>query len=145
MSQMKSKVALITGASSGVGRATAEAFAAKGAGVVLAARREHELASLASEIEARGGKATAIRTDVSVASDVERMAARAVETFGRLDCAVDNAGIEGLRASISDLPEDEWDRVLGVNLKGTFLCCSDEASFITGTTLTPHGGFTLTV
>jgi len=86
-----------------------------------------------------------MKDDASVASDVERMVARAVETFGRLDYAVDNAGIEGPWASISDLPEDEWDRVLGVNLKGIFLCCSDEASYITGTTLTPDGGFTLTV
>jgi NAD(P)-dependent dehydrogenase (short-subunit alcohol dehydrogenase family) len=124
---MKDKVALITGASSGIGRATAEAFAAKGARIVVAARREDELASLVSEIGARGGQATAIRTDVSVANDVERMVAHAVETFGRLDYAVNNAGIEGQWALISDLPEEEWDRVLGINLKGTFLCLKYES------------------
>ena len=107
MSHMTDKVALITGASSGIGRATAEAFAANGARVVLAARREEELASLVKEIEARGGKATAIRTDVSVASDVEKMVTHAVETFGRLDYAVNNAGIEGQWALVSDLPEEE--------------------------------------
>jgi len=127
MSDMNDRVALITGASSGIGRATAEAFAAKGARVVLAARRQDELASLVTEIEARGGKATAIKTDVSAAKDVERMVAHAIDTFGRLDYAVNNAGIEGKWAGITDLAEDEWDRTLDINLKGTFLCMKYEA------------------
>lgn len=127
MSDMKDRVALITGASSGIGRATAEAFAEKGARVVAAARREAELASLVGEIEARGGKAIAVRTDVSVAKDVERMVARAVEAYGRLDYAVNNAGIEGRLAGITDLEEAEWDRVLDINLKGVFLCMKHEA------------------
>ncbi len=127
MSGMKDGVALITGASSGIGRATAEAFAAKGARVVLAARRRDELASLVTEIEARGGKASAIKTDVSVAKDVERMVAHALDTFGRLDYAVNNAGIEGQWAGITDLAEDEWDRVLDINLKGIFLSMKYEA------------------
>ena len=112
MSHMTDKVASITGAGSGIGRAAAEAFAANGARVVLAARREDELASLVLDIEARGGKATAIRTDVSVASDVEKMVVHAVETFGRLDYAVNNA---------------EWDRVLGIDVKGTLLCMKYES------------------
>ncbi|MGI8835100.1 MAG: SDR family NAD(P)-dependent oxidoreductase [Pyrinomonadaceae bacterium] len=124
---MNDKVALITGASSGIGRATAEAFAANGARVVLAARRQDELGSLVTEIEARGGKATAIKTDVSAAKDVERLVAHAIEAFGRLDYAVNNAGIEGQLAGITDLAEDEWDRVLDINLKGTFLCMKYEA------------------
>ena len=127
MSDMNDRVALITGASSGIGRATAEAFAGKGARVVLAARRQDELASLVTEIEARGGKATAIKTDVSAAKDVERMVAHAIEAFGRLDYAVNNAGIEGQWTGITDLGEDEWDRVLDINLKGTFLCLKYEA------------------
>lgn len=127
MSDMSGKVALITGASSGIGRATAEAFAARGASVALAARREDELASLVTEIEARGGKATAVRTDVSVAKDVERMVAHTIETFGRLDYAVNNAGIEGQPACVADLSEEEWDRVLDINLKGAFLCLKYEA------------------
>jgi NAD(P)-dependent dehydrogenase (short-subunit alcohol dehydrogenase family) len=106
---------------------TAEAFAAEGARVVLAARRQDELASLVTEIEARGGKATAIKTDVSAAKDVERMVAQAIEDFGRLDYAVNNAGIEGRWAGITDLTEDEWDRVLDINQKGTFLCLKYEA------------------
>lgn len=124
---MKSKVALITGASSGIGRATALAFAAKGAKVVLAARREEELDSLVSEIEAGGGRAAAIKTDVSRAEDVERMVAHAIDTYGRLDYAVNNAGIEGAIANIVDLTEDDWDRVLDINLKGNYLCLRYEA------------------
>jgi NAD(P)-dependent dehydrogenase (short-subunit alcohol dehydrogenase family) len=127
MSDMKDKVALITGASSGIGRATAEAFAAKGARVVAAARREDELASLVKEIGARGGKATAVKTDVSAAKDVERMVAHAIESFGRLDYAINNAGIEGKLAGITDMTEEEWDKVLNINLKGTFLCMKYEA------------------
>ncbi|MBI4468984.1 MAG: glucose 1-dehydrogenase [Acidobacteria bacterium] len=124
---MNERVALITGASSGIGRATAEAFAAKGARVVLAARRQDELASLVTEIEAQGGKATALKTDVSIAKDVERLVAHAMEAFGRLDYAVNNAGIEGQLAGITDLAEEDWDRVLNINLKGTFLCMKYEA------------------
>ena len=127
MSDMNDKVALITGASSGIGRATGEAFAARGAKVVLAARREHELATLTSEIESRGGRASFVVTNVAVAKDVERMVAHAIETFGRLDYAVNNAGIEGQLSGITDLPEEEWDRVLDINLKGNFLCMKHEA------------------
>src|SRR5258706_12353361 len=100
MSDMRDKVALITGASSGIGRATAEGFAAKGAKVVLAARREDELSALAKEIQDKGGAASFVITDVSVAQDVGRMVAHTLETFGGLDYAVNNAGIEGQFASI---------------------------------------------
>lgn len=124
---MSGKVALVTGASSGIGRATAEALSAKGAKVVLAARREDELAGLVGEIASRGGVATLIRTDVAIANDVEGMVRHALATFGRLDYAVNNAGIEGQFAGITELPEEEWDRVLDTNLKGTFLCMKYEA------------------
>jgi NAD(P)-dependent dehydrogenase (short-subunit alcohol dehydrogenase family) len=127
MTSMNGKVALVTGASSGIGRSTAEAFAARGARVALAARREDELAGLVSEIESRGGAATFVRTDVAVAQDVERMVAHTLDTFGRLDYAVNNAGVEGQFSAITDLAEDEWDRVLDINLKGTFLCLKYEA------------------
>ena len=127
MSDMTDRVALITGASSGIGRATAEVFATRGAKVVLAARREQELAALTREIESRGGKASSVVTDVAVARDVERMVAHAIDTFGRLDYAINNAGIEGRISPITDLTEEDWDRVLDINLKGTFLCLKYEA------------------
>jgi NAD(P)-dependent dehydrogenase (short-subunit alcohol dehydrogenase family) len=121
MPELDSKVALVTGASSGIGRATALAFAAKGARVVVAARRDDELQALVEEIEAGGGTATSIVTDVAVASDVARMVDHALQSFGRLDYAVNNAGIEGRLAGIAELEEDDWDQVLDINLKGTFL------------------------
>jgi NAD(P)-dependent dehydrogenase (short-subunit alcohol dehydrogenase family) len=128
MSNMTGKVALITGASSGIGRATAEAFAAKGVKVVLGARREDELATLAADIQARGGDATFVKTDVSVAKDVEYMVAHTMESFGRLDYAVNNAGVEGKFAGITDLAEEDWDQILDINLKGTYLAaCRVEA------------------
>ncbi len=127
MAQMDDKVALITGASSGIGRATAKAFAAKGAKVVLAARREDLLADLAAEIEADGGEATYRKTDVSVGRDVEQIVDHTVSTFGRLDFGVNNAGTEGGLAPITAMTEDLWDNVLDANLKGTFLCMKYEA------------------
>ena len=130
MSDMTDKVALITGASSGIGWATAQAFASRGAKVVLAARREHELAALVAEIQAKGGHATAIATDVAIAADLERMVEHALHTFGRLDYAVNNAGTEGRLAPITELTEQDWDNVLDTNLKGVFLCLKHEARAI---------------
>jgi NAD(P)-dependent dehydrogenase (short-subunit alcohol dehydrogenase family) len=127
MTDMTGRVALVTGASSGIGKATAEAFARRGATVVVAARRQEALADLVGAIEARGGQASAIRTDVSNATDVERMVDHVMTAYGRLDYAVNNAGIEGVLAGIADLAEEDWDKVLGINLKGTFLCMKYEA------------------
>jgi NAD(P)-dependent dehydrogenase (short-subunit alcohol dehydrogenase family) len=127
MSEMNQKVVLITGASAGIGRATAEAFAARGAAVVISARRKEELEQLAGEIKSRGGEASVVVTDVAIAKDVERMVAHTIETFGRLDYAVNNAAIEGKLAAITDLPEEEWDRVMDTNLKSVFLCLQQEA------------------
>ena len=127
MKTMKEKVVLITGASSGIGRATAEAFAAKGAHIVVAARRKEELDTLVASIEAMGGKASAIKTDVSVAKSVEQMVAHTIDVFGRLDYAVNNAGIEGKFNGITELSENDWDQVMDINLKGTFLCMKYEA------------------
>jgi NAD(P)-dependent dehydrogenase (short-subunit alcohol dehydrogenase family) len=115
MSDLTGKVVLITGASSGIGWATAEAFAAQGANVVLAARREKELAALTRQIEARSRRAPYVVTNVSIGKDVERMVAHATGTFGRLDYAVNNAGYEGQVASITALSEEVWDRVLDTN------------------------------
>ena len=124
---MKDKVALITGASSGIGKSTAEAFAAKGANVVVAARRKEELDSLVASIVANGGKASAIQTDVSNSKSVEEMVAHTIKTFCRLDYCVNSAGIEGVFGSVIDLPEEDWDKVMNINLKGTFLCMKYQA------------------
>ena len=124
---MTGKVALITGASSGIGRATAKAFAARGAMVVLAARREDLLADLAEEIRANDGEAIYMKTDVSVGGDVEKIVDHAVSTFGRLDFGVNNAGTEGELAPLTEMTEEMWDTVLDSNLKGTFLCMKHEA------------------
>ena len=105
MSAMTGKVVLITGASSGVGWATAKAFAANGASVVTAARGKDELVALAEQIEKGGGKANYVVTDVCVAGNLEGLVAHAIEKFGRLDCAVNNAGYEGEVASITELSE----------------------------------------
>ncbi len=137
MQDMSGKVALITGASSGIGRATATLFAKRGAMVVLAARREYELAAVAAEIEEDGSEASYVVTDVSRAADVERMVDHAIETFGRLDYAVNNAGIEGELPGIAEMSEEQWDRVLDINLKGAFLCLKHEARAMLAT---GHGG-----
>ena len=131
MSEMSEKVVLITGASSGIGRATAKLFAERGASVVVAARRAKELAELVSEIEAKGGKASAVRTDVAKAKDTEQMVAHAIDTYGSLDYAVNNAGIEGQLSKITDLSEDDWDKVMNINLKGIFLSMKYEARAMT--------------
>jgi NAD(P)-dependent dehydrogenase (short-subunit alcohol dehydrogenase family) len=124
---MKGKVVLITGASSGIGRSTAEAFAAKGANVVVAARRKDELETVVASIEAKGGKASAIKTDVSNAKSVEQMVEHTIKVFGRLDYAINNAGIEGKFNSVIDLSEEDWDQVIDINLKGVFLSLKYEA------------------
>ena len=124
---MENKVALITGASSGIGLATALAFSARGANVMLAARRDDELAEAVDQIEASGGKAKFVKTDVSVVEEVERMVAQTIEAYGRLDYAVNNAGIEGELAPVTDLPIEAWDKVLDINLRGNFLCLKYEA------------------
>ena len=127
MSGISGKVALVTGASSGIGRATALAFADRGAKLALAARRENELAVLVKEIESAGGEATWVRADVSDAVDVKRMVEHTIEKFGRLDFAVNNAGTEGELQGIAEFSEELWSNVLAVNLTGNFLCLKYES------------------
>ena len=115
------KVALITGASQGIGAATARLFAQAGAAVVLASRSAEELAHNVEEIKANGGEAMAVKTDVADAASVESLVKRTVEAYGRLDVAVNNAGIGGGNMPLVEVSEELFDRVIATNLKGVFL------------------------
>jgi NAD(P)-dependent dehydrogenase (short-subunit alcohol dehydrogenase family) len=118
---MENKVALITGAGSGIGRASALAFAREGAKVVVADMSAEGGEETVRLIEAAGGEAMFVKTDVTRAAEVEALIQKIVERYGRLDCAHNNAGIEGIVALTADYPEEMWDRVLRINLKGAFL------------------------
>jgi NAD(P)-dependent dehydrogenase (short-subunit alcohol dehydrogenase family) len=120
------KVALVTGAASGMGRAIAHAFAEEGASVVAADVNQSGGDETVALISAAGGTATFVRTDVSQAADVAAMVARAVDGYGRLDAAVNAAAIENETATIVDADEANFDRVLAINVKGVFLCMREE-------------------
>jgi len=122
--QLAGKVALITGASRGIGRATAQLFASEGAAVALAARDEAALAANVQAIEAAGGRALAIPTDVAAEASVAALFARTAEAFGPVDILVNAAG------AVANVPFEQmdvatWETVLGTNLRGTFLCCRE--------------------
>jgi NAD(P)-dependent dehydrogenase (short-subunit alcohol dehydrogenase family) len=118
---LEDKVTLITGASQGLGRALALAFAREGARVVLNARSEEFIRPVAAEVEEAGAEVLAVAADVSKGADVERLVGEAVGRFGRIDVLVNNAGLLGPRVAIEEYPEDEWRRVIDANLTGPFL------------------------
>ena len=120
---LKDKVAIVTGATKGVGRATALRFAEEGATVVLASRNAAELRRVAQEIEAKGGSATPMPTDITSEERVRAMVEGAFSRFGRIDVLVNSAGTSGPVADLVDLDTTEWDRVVNANLKGVMLCC----------------------
>lgn len=111
------KVVIITGASSGLGEATARHLAALGAKVVLSARRQERLDTLAEEIRATGGTALALRTDVTRKADVDALIAGTLAEFGRVDVLVNNAGVMAI-APLAEVRTDEWDRMIDINVKG---------------------------
>ncbi|HEY0812031.1 MAG TPA: SDR family oxidoreductase, partial [Pseudonocardia sp.] len=117
MAGIDGKVVAITGASSGIGAATAVLLAERGAAVVLGARRTERLEELASDIRGRGGRAITSPTDVTRRADVERLVGRAVDEFGRLDVLVSNAGISKI-GPVADLDVDGWSSMIDVNLRG---------------------------
>jgi NAD(P)-dependent dehydrogenase (short-subunit alcohol dehydrogenase family) len=119
MPELADKVVVVTGASSGIGRATAEAFARERCRVVLAARREERLNEVARRIEEGGGQALVVPTDVGHREQVERLVERAVERFGRVDVMVNNAGW-GYYATVEETDEDDMRRLWQVNFMGTF-------------------------
>ncbi len=121
MPRFDRKVALVTGATSGIGRATALAFSAAGAKVVAAGRRESDGEETVRLIRAAGGDAIFVRTDVGVEAEVEQLIERTVSLYGRLDCAFNNAGTISL-AAIVDETDDSFRSIVDTNVKGVFLC-----------------------
>src|SRR5919106_4327222 len=120
------KVAFVTGAGSGIGRATALAFAREGASVVVADVSEQANQQTARMIEELGGRALAVRCDVTQTDDVRGALEKTIETFGRLDVAFNNAGIEYKIQPAAEVTEAEWDRIMDIDLRGVFLCMKYE-------------------
>ena len=124
---VEGKVALVTGGASGIGRATALTFAREGAKLIVADMNDEGGQQTVHIITENGGEAIFVQADVTSPSAVEAMLSKTVETYGRLDCAHNNAGIAGrLRAPLHECPEDVWDQVLAINLKGVWLCMKYE-------------------
>ncbi len=119
--RLENKVALVTGGSSGIGRASALAFAREGARVVVADVMVDAGEETVGMIKKAGGDAIFVKADVTKAGEVEAMVTKAAEAYGRLDYAYNNAGIEGAQALIADATEENWDRVIAINLKGVWL------------------------
>ena len=168
--RLDGKTAVVTGASSGLGVVFAEALASAGASVVVSARRLDRLEQLAADIERDGGRALAVACDVASEEEVDALAAKAVDRFGRVDVLVANAGVSDPRPAEQE-PLDVWQRIVAVNLTGVFLCNrrfgalmleqgsgsivnvasvlgvvgagQDASSYVTGQTLLVDGGWTV--
>jgi NAD(P)-dependent dehydrogenase (short-subunit alcohol dehydrogenase family) len=130
--QLQGQVAIVTGANQGIGKDIATAFAREGASVVLAARRLPELESVASAINADGGKAVAVQADVSKESDAAKLVETAVNHFGGLDVLVNNAGIAGPIAPITEIDAAAWRECIEINLTGPWLCSREAARVMKG-------------
>jgi NAD(P)-dependent dehydrogenase (short-subunit alcohol dehydrogenase family) len=121
VSILQGRVAVVTGASSGIGEACAIAFVEKGARVVLAARRAERLSALVERLEGMGGQALAVTTDVTSEADVDNLFARAVERFGTVDVVINNAGVAD-STPVDEMPLELWHKVIETNLTSAFLC-----------------------
>jgi NAD(P)-dependent dehydrogenase (short-subunit alcohol dehydrogenase family) len=126
--QLDGRVGLVTGASSGIGRATAIAFARAGAKVVVASRRSAEGERTVCQIKEMGGEAIFVQTDVSKADEVNALVNKTVDIYGSLDCVCNNAGLGGKYNLLVDMSEENWNSLVDINLKGTWLCLKYEIS-----------------
>ncbi len=126
MSQFAGKVALITGGNAGIGRAAAIEFAKQGARVVISGRREKEGHEVVAEINTLGGEAMFLKSDVSKESDVKAMIEHTLATFGRLDFAFNNAGIEQALTPLPDQSQEAYDQIMNINVKGVWLSLKHE-------------------
>ncbi len=120
------KVAFVTGAASGIGRATAVAFATEGAQVAILDLTENALSETADAVRNAGAQVLVLACDVSKPDQVEAAIGRVIETFGSLDIAFNNAGVENKAAPVAEIDLAEWDRILDINLRGTFVCMKHE-------------------
>jgi NAD(P)-dependent dehydrogenase (short-subunit alcohol dehydrogenase family) len=132
---LRDKVVVVTGASSGIGAAAAEAFAREGAAVLLAARREERLAEICEKLRADGGEASYVVADVAVAADVRHLTRQAVERYGRLDGAFNNAGVGGNPEPLHEMDDGVYDRIMDVNVRGLWNCLRAEIA-----AMLPTGG-----
>ena len=126
----KEKVALVTGATSGIGEATARRLADDGAIVILAGRREDKLAEILEGIQKTSPQSIAVTADLSVKNDVDRLFDTIKEKFGRLDLAINNAGVEGKVAAIQDCTLEDFDHIYGINVRGLFMCMQREVELM---------------
>src|SRR2546423_11686812 len=123
---LKGEVTLVTGGGSGIGRATSILLAKQGAKVMIADYVPEGAERTVKMIKETGGEASCVAADVSVAAQVQLMIDKTVATYGRLDCAFNNAGIEGKMVDTAEYPEDVFDRIMAINLKGVWLCMKYE-------------------
>ncbi|MGI6130516.1 MAG: SDR family NAD(P)-dependent oxidoreductase [Bacillota bacterium] len=122
--RLQGKVALVTGGGRGIGRATALALSEEGAVVAVVARTRHEVESVAGDIRNRGGTAIALTADIGSETSVDSMVDSVIQSLGPIDILVNNAAVGTTRSCpVADYPADEWDRILNITLRGTFLCC----------------------
>ncbi len=124
--RLEGKIALVTGGGSGIGRAIARTLAAEGAKAVVADVSTEGAERTVGMVEEAGGEAISVSCDVTDSTQVEAMIDRTVEVYGRLDCAVNNAGTEGVLAPVTDYPREVWDRVISLNLTAVWLCMKHE-------------------
>jgi NAD(P)-dependent dehydrogenase (short-subunit alcohol dehydrogenase family) len=122
--ELANKVAVITGGGTGMGKATAALFAAEGAKVVIAGRRAQPLATTEAEVRGKGGTIAAVMTDITDSSAVRRLFSETERLFGRIDILFNNAGVFVSGKETQDFTEDEWDRTMNINFRGTMLCAT---------------------